>query len=190
MDASDAPELGRTMRYWLARACREARERTGQRRAEIALLAGIDPSTLSRFETFQTWPQNVDRVIVAYAYLCEIEDARSLWVQATRSFMKHGGVPLLGELSAAQRALLLAFEAAQRTSTHADEYQSEPISIQSRQAGGRSAHRERRSDPRAQSARPPQSLARTSVVAPSVPIPLRLESLTTSYNAVIGMLSP
>lgn len=122
----------RTMCYWLARTARETRESVDPpvKTSTLAVLAGVDASTISRFEAAKTWPQKIDRVVAAYAAMCGIEDGRELWARALKDWRASGGAPALEELGPAQRALLLAMEAAQRKSPYDGESQSEPNATQ------------------------------------------------------------
>jgi len=104
----------RSMRYWLSRILREARERAHIRRQEIAIVAGLDASTISRFENATSWPQQLDRLVAAYAQLCGIEDGRELWTQALRSWQTRGSPPTLGQLTPAQQYVLLALQSTQQ----------------------------------------------------------------------------
>ncbi len=135
------------MRYWLARTLRETRLAHGVNRREIlALVPGqrgqMDPATLYRFEKGETWPHNLDQLVVAYARLCGIEDARKLWANAVAAYKAHGTAPVLGPvpISPALRALLLAQEAAGReTPPYGDESQDKPTSTQKQNRRRRNA---------------------------------------------------
>ena len=108
------PSEHHSMKYWLARILREARERAQIRRQEIATVAGLDSSTISRFENATSWPQQLDRVVAAYAHLCGISDGRELWSQALHAWQTHGEPPTLGQLTPAQHFVLLALQAGQQ----------------------------------------------------------------------------
>lgn len=135
----DRPAVGaapRTMRYWLARTLRETRETAGLERNTVANLAGVDGATISRFENGHTWPQQIDRIVAAYALLCGVDDGRDLWARALTAYRTNGGAPLLGDLNPAQRALLLALEASQRSRPYDAESQEEPSATDRRQEDG------------------------------------------------------
>lgn len=124
---SDGAEKGRTMRYWLGQTLREARQARGIKLIDIARLADYsDASALTRFENDETWPNRLDLVIAAYAYMCGIEDGRELWESALKRWRRSGSAPTLGELTPAQRAVLLALEAARRQSPYDGGSRSEP----------------------------------------------------------------
>lgn len=99
------------MKYWLSRVLREARERSQISRQQLATVAGLDSSTISRFEQAASWPQQVDRLVAAYAHMCSIQDGRELWTAALHAWRTHGSPPTLGELTAAQQYVLLALQA-------------------------------------------------------------------------------
>lgn len=99
------------MKYWLSRVLREARERAQISRQQLATVAGLDSSTISRFEQAASWPQHIDRLVAAYAHMCRIEDGRELWTAALHAWRAHGSPPALGELTAAQQYVLLALQA-------------------------------------------------------------------------------
>lgn len=129
MPGTDDIEQRRTMRYWISTVLREAREEAGVPPKNVAQLADVDNSTLSRFENHRTWPQNLDRMVAAYALIAGVEDPRDLWREAVQRYVKDGGQPVLGELSPAQRSLRLALEAAQRQTPYADESRPGQTSI-------------------------------------------------------------
>ena len=105
-----------SMRYWLARTLREIREAQGLSQQDVAQTAGggIDHATISRLENNLTWPGNLDEIIVAYATIAKIEDPRDLWLQVIARYRKEGTIPVGGDLSPRQRAVLDALEARQR----------------------------------------------------------------------------
>jgi transcriptional regulator with XRE-family HTH domain len=143
-DSNHHLEDGRTMRYWLSCTLKEVRERAGQKPKTVAELAGVDASTISRFENNQAWPQKIDRMVAAYAMLSGVDDGRDLWHEAVERFRAQGGAPVLGELSSAQKSLRLALEAAQRQSPYGDESPSVRTSTRHARAGEESSRPTRR----------------------------------------------
>ena len=120
-DPSHPPEKARTMNYWLGRRLRMAREAVGLSRRQLAAyIPGrkgdpVDVSTLSRFENGETWTAHPDVTVATYGLLCEV-DARALWRDAADDFISMGDTPVAGRsLSSAERALLLARDAAGQT---------------------------------------------------------------------------
>jgi len=121
--------LRRTMHYWLQRTTREIREQSNCTARDIALVAGLDPGTVSRWEKHDiSWPRghNIERLVVAYAQMCGVEDARDIWSEAIKQYQQSGGAPILGELTPQQRSLLLALEAAQRSAQDAGKSREAP----------------------------------------------------------------
>jgi hypothetical protein len=133
----------RTYNFWLGRTLRELRDSKKIARSEIAWhVPGekgkpIDVSTLSHFENGKTFTRTPDSTVAAYALLCGVDDARDLWAEALRQWIKLGGVPMTGRnLTPAVRARLLAQEASQRTAPYAVESQDKPTSIRKRRRAG------------------------------------------------------
>jgi transcriptional regulator with XRE-family HTH domain len=62
-----------SMLYWLARATREMRKARDRKQVHVAASAGVDQSTIWRWEQAVGWPRNIDAVIAAYADDFEIE---------------------------------------------------------------------------------------------------------------------
>jgi len=55
------------MMYWLAEAAKERREAAQRKHVHIAAEANVDQSTVSRFESHETTPTQLDAMIAAYA---------------------------------------------------------------------------------------------------------------------------
>lgn len=80
-----------TMLFWIAAACRLARERGGRIASQVAASAVADQSTISRFEHHTAWPKKdggADRIVSAYADDLDIE-AFELWHEAVRLWGRH-----------------------------------------------------------------------------------------------------
>jgi hypothetical protein len=91
-------ELGRTMHYWLQRTTRELREDANLTAGDIAYVSGMDAGTVSRWEDHTiSWPrgEEVEKLIVAYAEMCGVQDARHIWKIAVNRFQNEGGAPRL-----------------------------------------------------------------------------------------------
>jgi transcriptional regulator with XRE-family HTH domain len=67
----------------LGAACREARRAAGLRQIDIATAAGVDHSTISRFETGygNRWREDTDDIVAAYAHELGITP-EELWRRA------------------------------------------------------------------------------------------------------------
>lgn len=87
--ADEDPSREGTMTYWLAMAAKEARVTKGRKPRHIAHRLDCDQSTISRFESNATVPNNLDLFIAAYA-----EDtgttSTEIWWQALRLWIKFG----------------------------------------------------------------------------------------------------
>lgn len=71
------------MLYWLAQACRAARERAGRKQVQVAASAGANQNTISRFERGEVWPRDLGRIVDAYVDDVEV-DPLELWSEALR----------------------------------------------------------------------------------------------------------
>jgi len=72
-----------TMLYWVALACRSARESAGRLQVHIGASANVDQSTINRFEKHIAWPRDADKLVAAYAEDLGIEPIQ-LWREALR----------------------------------------------------------------------------------------------------------
>lgn len=90
------PEIpdGTRMSYWLATTLKEAREREGLSRADIARPLGVNDVTIKRLESGRSMGRDIDRYVAAYAFVLGLEDGRVLWEKATRDYRRHGSPPL------------------------------------------------------------------------------------------------
>lgn len=86
----DPPAAGpSTLLCWLARVCRTAREDVaGYPQRTIADEAGVDHSTISRFEHAKAWPSDPGNVVRAYAHVLELDELK-LWTTAIRMWRRH-----------------------------------------------------------------------------------------------------
>ena len=96
------------MRYWLARAAKQAREAAGPvKQVRIAAAADKDQSTIYRFEKPEepqtSWPQETDLYVAAYAEELGIEPIE-LWEQALRMWRNAGKQATVTELTARAKA--------------------------------------------------------------------------------------
>lgn len=81
--------------FWLARACRDEREHGSFSASEVAFIAGVSPTTVSRFESNERWPRQLDELLGAYAFLAGLPDARELYAKAIALWHEHGYPPAL-----------------------------------------------------------------------------------------------
>lgn len=65
----------------LAATARSAREAAELRQIDIATAAGVAHTSVSRFELGQSWPQDPDRMLGAYAEETGIDEL-TLWQRA------------------------------------------------------------------------------------------------------------
>lgn len=81
------------MLLWLSETATWAR---GNHRPEaVAVIADVDPRTIRRFEKGEHWPQRLDEILSAYAFLSDIDDPRELWGRALDQWNKFGTAPAL-----------------------------------------------------------------------------------------------
>lgn len=83
------PRDGDRMLYWLAQACRQARERAGRKQVQVAASAGANQNTISRFEKGRVWPRDLGRIVDAYVDDLEV-DPFELWAEALRLWERDG----------------------------------------------------------------------------------------------------
>lgn len=88
------------MRYWIAQAARQLREEARRKPVNIAGTLSRDQSSIYRFEQGETWPNDTDRVIAAYAVEVGIGDPREIWALALKLWHEQGDTPDLVQLLA------------------------------------------------------------------------------------------
>lgn len=98
-DEDDQPNSHkrRTMLGWLALVAKERREEADVKVPPLAVMAGVDPSTVYLFEKGARWPRKatVDRLIAVYAVMTDCPDGREIWQEAiTRWRNVPGAKPL------------------------------------------------------------------------------------------------
>jgi hypothetical protein len=71
------------MMYWLRQAAREMREGSERKHVHIGASANADQSTVSRFESGESMPRDLDKMIAGYADDLDV-DAREIWAAALR----------------------------------------------------------------------------------------------------------
>lgn len=76
------------MLFWLAKACKDAREQMGRIQSQVAASAVVDQSTINRFESAAGWPRNTDRIVAGYADDLNIEPV-DLWQEGIRLWRTH-----------------------------------------------------------------------------------------------------
>ena len=86
---------GARMSYWIAATLVRAREEAGIHERQMAEIMGVDPSTIRRWETGDSFGRRteLDRAIAGYAYVLGLEDARELWDAALTAWYEHGSPP-------------------------------------------------------------------------------------------------
>lgn len=73
----------------LAATARDARQHAGLRQIDIATTAGVGHVTVSRFERGETWTEDPDGLVQAYATELGV-DPRVLWGRALRAWREEG----------------------------------------------------------------------------------------------------
>ncbi len=97
---------GEKMCAFLALEAKEARERAGISAEGVAYLAQRNPTTVYRFELGDSYGEDPDRLVAAYALAVGI-DGRNLWAKALARWRKDGEAPSLdGEPGDALRSML------------------------------------------------------------------------------------
>jgi hypothetical protein len=88
-----------SMLFWIAAACKLAREHGDRIQSQVAASAVVDQSTINRFENHIAWPKNggADRLVKAYADDLEV-DPFELWREAMRLWEQHRAGAGLAEL--------------------------------------------------------------------------------------------
>ena len=71
------------------------RKERGATLVEVAARAGVDPSTIYRFENEGRWPKDPDRTVAAYGEVVGVKDAREIWEAALRRWRRGGASPKL-----------------------------------------------------------------------------------------------
>lgn len=86
------------MLFWIAAACKQAREHAGRIQSQIAASAIVDQATINRFEHHIAWPKvGADRIVAAYADDLDVEVIQ-LWQQAMRLWDRRRAGESLGDL--------------------------------------------------------------------------------------------
>lgn len=83
-----------SMLYWLARACKAAREAAARKQVHVAASANVDQSTITRFEKGLAWSRDTDKIVAAYADDLDVPPIW-LWQEALRRWQEdQAGTPL------------------------------------------------------------------------------------------------
>lgn len=78
------------MLYWLAEACKRARENEGRIQVHIAASLNQAQSSVTRFENHDGQPRDLDAMVAAYAEDLDIEPVQ-LWTKALDLWTANGG---------------------------------------------------------------------------------------------------
>ena len=79
------------MRYWLPDTLKDLRKQAGIRPETVGHHAQLSAGQISRFESGQNWPRDLDRLVRAYAKALGADDPRDLWKLALARSYEHGG---------------------------------------------------------------------------------------------------
>lgn len=90
--SGDRPDAER-LAYWLAFACRTARETAEVSMTAISNVAGVEKSTVSLYEKNGRWPRDPEGMVAAYARAINLRDSRELWQIAFNLWVEHGDPP-------------------------------------------------------------------------------------------------
>lgn len=141
------PDL--TMRYWVSRLMREAREAAGVRRTTVADRLLVSEHTIMRFETCQSYPKAIDQYMVAYADAIAVRtgetiDPREFHGLALEQWMREGEPPRIEvdegpEPTPVSLAVSAAQTARRETQTSANGSRPGPAAKARRSPGARSS---------------------------------------------------
>lgn len=90
------------MLLFLSETAIAARENADEPIEAVAARARRSANAIRNFEAGQSWPQDIDRVMAAYADLADLPDALALWQAALDLWAEHGSAPMLGRRDDAQ----------------------------------------------------------------------------------------
>jgi transcriptional regulator with XRE-family HTH domain len=137
MDRTMQPIVpGQTLHYWLATTVRQAREDADVTKSEIAGKLRVAETTVSRFESAQSWPNHVDQYLAAYAEMTDTEDPRDFYRTALRRWMAEGEKPTLVRSTPASRTRDAAERASRRTKQARAASREKPDATPKKQADG------------------------------------------------------
>jgi hypothetical protein len=102
-----------SMLFWLAEAAKDARLAAKRKQVHVAASAGagVDQSTIARFEKHIAWPRDVDIIVQAYADDLDVA-AVELWDQALKKW--RADLAATAEIDAATQAIGQAGQRAPR----------------------------------------------------------------------------
>lgn len=93
-----------SMGYWLAMACKQAREAGGRKQVHVAAshVHGVNQSTIARFEDASAWPMNPDMIVAAYAHDLDVRPDE-LWQEGLNLWARYRAGETLSELGVAAK---------------------------------------------------------------------------------------
>lgn len=84
---------GQHLSFWIGQAAKRAREDAGLSLEAVAADLKLGKETLDRFEKGQRQTRGLERILVAYAQLAGVPDARDIVAQAVRLWYESGFDP-------------------------------------------------------------------------------------------------
>ena len=88
---------GQRLQWWIAQAARDTRREHGIHPGAVAALVDVNQRTIDRFELAESWPDDLDRYIAAYARAAGIDDAREIYELALQRWREQGAPLTLDE---------------------------------------------------------------------------------------------
>lgn len=89
------PTSAQRLLFWFSQAARDARLQAGANTETVAGLLGVKGRTVERFEVADHWPNDPDRLAVAYARVAALDDPRDIYRLALGKWYKLGKPPQL-----------------------------------------------------------------------------------------------
>jgi len=81
---------GKQFGWWIAQAAKDIRLGRGVHPGTVAALADVNQRTIDRFELSESWPDDPDRYIAAYAKAAGISDGREIYERALKRWRAEG----------------------------------------------------------------------------------------------------
>lgn len=98
LESMEGRPPGERFLFWLGQAARQLREEADVSPAAVTTPAGVKrEATIEAFEKGQNMPRDLERMLLAYAKLCGLDDPRDIVRDALRLWYEHGEPPENGD---------------------------------------------------------------------------------------------